>query len=373
MKTVKKILFAFMLAVFGLMNLSMFALADTGGSATGTLNTGTTNESVANGHLEDLLRSTVQGKGSDSAPHVYDALGWTTTDAADGKWADLFNQQVINIIGYVIDIFIVIWIAMAFFGWYKIMLSNKEESTKEGIRLVIFGIVWIIIMVSARFIAEWLVWDSVWEDGEATIVGVIRSTFMGVGNDSQPVGIALASGIYNKILYPFIKLALYFVIWILFFIMAAKVVGFLTATDDSVKKKAGWVIIWCVIWILIIMWAKQIVESIMWKQKAVLNEMATRISGTKEGDAWMWNPMLWFENIPLIVQIINWVMWLTMLAILVLIIIQGYKMFTKPDDPKNRESLKKTLLYVIIWVLVIWAAYAISSALVINKVPIVAS
>ena len=63
-------------------------------------------------------------------------------------------------------------------------------------------------------------------------------------------------------------------------------------------------------------------------------------------------------------------MWLTMLAILVLILIQWYKMFTKPDDPKTRESLKKTLLYIIIWVLVIWAAYAISSVLVINNVPI---
>ncbi len=371
MKTVKKILFAFMLAVFGLMNLSMFALANTEEPPTEDPSP----DSAANGQLEDLLRSTIRGDGSDSAPHLYEALGWTTTDAAGGKWADLFNQQVINIIGYVIDIFIVIWIAMAFFGWYKIMLSNKEESTKEGIRLVIFGIVWIIIMVSAKFIAEWLVWDSVWENGEVISVGVIRSTFLGVVDDSQPVGIALASGIYNKILYPFIKFALYFVIWILFFIMAAKVIWFLTATDDSVKKKAGWVIIWCVIWILIIVWSKQIVEAIMWKQKVVLNEMATRINwaDTQEVGVPMWNYILKFEDIPLVIQIINWVMWLTMLAILVLIIIQGYKMFTKPDDPKNRESLKKTLLYVIIWVLVIWAAYAISSALVINKVPIVAS
>jgi hypothetical protein len=41
-------------------------------------------------------------------------------------------------------------------------------------------------------------------------------------------------------------------------------------------------------------------------------------------------------------------------------------MFAKPDDPKNRDRLKKTLLYVSIWVLVIWASYVISNVLVLN-------
>ena len=39
---------------------------------------------------------------------------------------------------------------------------------------------------------------------------------------------------------------------------------------------------------------------------------------------------------------------LTMFVIVVLLIVQGYRMFVKPDDPKNRERLKKTLLYIII-------------------------
>ena len=59
-----------------------------------------------------------------------------------------------------------------------------------------------------------------------------------------------------------------------------------------------------------------------------------------------------------------------MLIILVLIIIQWYKIFTKPDDPKTRETLKKTILYVLIWVIVIGTAYAISKFLVVNNVPI---
>lgn len=284
-------------------------------------------------------------------------------DVVGGTWVDLINNQILVIIGYVIDIFIVIWIVVAFIGAYKIMISSKEDSLKDGIRLVIYGIIWIVIMVSARFLAESLVWNNgiiteefttphkVVKDGIETVI-------------IEPRWVIFASSLYSKILYPFIKVALYLVIWILFFMMAAKVVSYVTATDDSVKKKAWWVIIWSVIWILIVMWAKQLVESVMWKESVVVNESATRINEQTPGS------VLNFGDIPIVVQVINRVMWLTMLIILVLIIIQGYKMFTKPDDPKNRESLKKTLLYIIIWVLVIWAAYAISNVLVINNVPL---
>lgn len=276
-------------------------------------------------------------------------------DWENEKWANMFNKQVVQIISYVIDFFIVIWIAVAFIWGYKIMTSDKEETMKEGIRLVIFGIIWIIIMVSARFIANWFV-DMTDEQFNNPL-------------NQQPNWIEFADDLYNKIMYPFIKIALYFVIWILFFIMVGKVINFVTATDDSAKKKAAWIIIRCVVWILIVMWSKQIVEAVMWKQSEVLNKNAQRINWW----SWMWDEILEFGSIPLIAQIINWVMGLTMFAIVVLIIIQWYKIFTKPDDPKTRESLKKTILYIVIWVLVIWAAYVISSALVLNNIQIYAT
>jgi len=319
----KKSLFTFMFVIFGLTGLSAFnlAIAQTG-------------QSPYNEALNVVI--------SDPS---YESVAMT--DVVNGKWPKLFNDQIITLIDYIIYIFIAIWIAIAFVGWYKIMASEKEDSTKEWIRLVIFWIVWVIIMVSAKFIAGALVWGS---------SGVISSEFM----DNNPNGVQIASNLYEKVLYPFIKLILYLVIGILFFMMAAKVISFVTATDDSTKKKSLGVILWSVIWIFVVMWSKQIVEAVMWKQSDVLKATATNISD-------MWNEILTFEKIQLISQIINWIMWLTMLIILVLIIIQWYKMFAKPDDPKNRESLKKTLLYVIIGVLVIWASYVISNVLVINR------
>ena len=271
-----------------------------------------------------------------------------TEDLGEWTWAGLFNDQVKKLIDYLIWAFVLVWIVMAFIGWYKIMVSNKPESTKEWVTLVVYGIIWIIIMVSARFIASKLVWDN----------GVITDS---IDAENWLNGVNLAKHLYEDIMYPFIKVALYLVVWVLFFMMLAKVVTFVISTDDAVKKKAWWVILWTVIWILIIMWSKQIVESVMWKQEAVLNAGAQELIE-------IWNSTLQFESLPIISQIINWVMWLAMFVVLVLIIIQAYRMFAHPDDPKNRERLKKTLLYVIIWVLVIGSAYVISSVLVPNNI-----
>lgn len=291
------------------------------------------------------------------------AINWW--DLVSGKWSELFNAQVLQIISYIIDIFIVIWIAVAFFWWYKIMTSSKEDSLKDWVKLVAFWVLWIIVMVSARFLATSLVWDN----------GVITEQFSNATNDRQPNWIIFADDLYNTVMYPFIKIALYFVVWILFFIMAGKVIGFITATDDSVKKKAGGLIVRCVVWILIVMWSKQIVEAVMWKQESVLkrveiiNWQGAESVPTRIDE--QWNSILEFWSAPLVAQIINWVMWLTMFFIMVLIIIQWYKIFTKPDDPKVREGLKKTILYIAIWIIVIGTAYIISNVLVVNKVPLI--
>ena len=325
------------MSIFSLANLSIFSIVS------------------AQNVYDSVFDNTINPNSS-----LESALKWD--EVIDGRGAKLFNNQVEVIIDYVIDVFIVIWIAMAFFGGYEIMTSDKEEKMKEWIRLVALGVIWIIIMASAWFLAKSLVWDS----------GIITEEFGNV-YDYTPNWIQFADNLYKKIMFPFIKTVEYFVLWALFFVMAGKVIGFVTATDDSAKKKAWWIIIWCVVWILIIMWSKQIVEAVMWNQDEVLRTRTvvdgiTTRQPTRIDD--QWKPLTKFGSIPLIAQIINWVMWLTMFAIVVLVIIQWYKIFTKPDDPKTRESLKKAILYILIWVLVIGATYVISKTLVVNNVPI---
>lgn len=330
---IKKFLLASMVVILTLANLSIFTTVDAAG-----LN-------KYNSVIWSSWKTTQWSS-------LKSAIAWGNDVVTDKTWADLVNEQILNLVGYIIDIFIIVWIAVGFIGAYKVMTTDDEKAVKEWTRLLLFGVIWVIIMVSARFFAESLAWTN----------GLLEIEFR-EGKD-DPNWIKFISSLYEKVLFPFIKIALYFVIWFLFFMVVWKVVAFVTSTDDSAKKKAGWVIIRGVVWILIVMWAKQLVESVMWKQSEVLNQGAQWIDEQGPGS------VLDFGSIPIIAQVINWVMWLTMFVILVLIIVQWYKLFTKPDDPKTRESLKKTLLYIIIWVLVIWAAYAISSVLVINKVPI---
>ena len=174
MKAIKKFLLASILSIFGLANLSMF-------------------NTVYAGNMDvygNVIWQTTNGASLKTAVH------WDVV--TDEKWATLVNDQVLKIVGYIIDIFIVVWILVAFLGWYKIMTSDKEETMKEWVRLVIFGIIWIIIMVSARFLASWL-------------EGLLKTEFVGASSDS-PKWMRFVASLYEDLLYPFIKLALYVVI-----------------------------------------------------------------------------------------------------------------------------------------------------------------
>ena len=239
MKGLKKALLWFLLVVFGLTNMSMF-------------NCTFAQWSSSNVYTE-VLSSTLKN------PSLRSAL--IGSEVTDKTWADIVNQQVINLIGYAIDVFIAIWIAIAFFGGYTIMFSNKEDAYQEWIKILYYGIIWIIIMVSAKFIAWWLVWSD----------GAIYRNWMYLGSADKPSWIYLAHNIYEKILYPFIKIALYLVVGILFFMMVGKVVTFTMSTDDIAKKKAWWIILWTAIWMFVMLWAKQMVEAVYWTQEKVLN------------------------------------------------------------------------------------------------------
>ena len=161
MKTLKKFLLASILSLIGLANLLIFNVAS------------------AQSVYSDVLSNTINSGSLSSAINWWDVV----TDNISG-W-NLFNNQIMVIVWYIIDIFIVVWIAVAFIGGYKIMTSDKEDSLKEWIRLVIFGIIWIIIMVSARFLAEWLVGDN----------GIITDEFTNNSLTNQPNWVEFASAL----------------------------------------------------------------------------------------------------------------------------------------------------------------------------------
>ncbi|MDR0283091.1 MAG: hypothetical protein LBI53_07595 [Candidatus Peribacteria bacterium] len=49
----------------------------------------------------------------------------------------------------------------------------------------------------------------------------------------------MAESLYENMALPFIKFAVYLVVGILFFILAARVFTFLTSNDEGIRKKAA--------------------------------------------------------------------------------------------------------------------------------------
>jgi hypothetical protein len=100
------------------------------------------------GRFDDELAKSTQS----IAPHV-------VPDSVTEKGTDGLITLVRQILQYLMPIFIALGIVIALFGGYKMMTSSKEDALKEGGQLVLYGIIGIIIMSSARFVANTLVFN----------------------------------------------------------------------------------------------------------------------------------------------------------------------------------------------------------------------
>jgi len=264
-------------------------------------------------------------------------------DAAEGaKWAQGLQNFLYNkIMNVLVPIIIVLGILTAILWFYKIMFSNEDTATKEWTRYIIFWVVGIILIMSAKFIGQ-NVFDMLWTPEG----GVITWANMAIW-------------LYNKILYPFIKLAIYLVLGAMFVILVTRVITFLFGTDADAQKKAGTLIGWNIISMFIIIWAKQIVEAIYGKQDLVTSQNATNLGEIGSG-------VLADKNIPILYQIINYALGIASLVILVIIIVQTIKLLMKPDDPAQIKSIKNSLLYMFIGILILGAGYLIVNFAIIN-------
>ena len=253
------------------------------------------------------------------------------------------SSKATALVKKIVDVFfsvmVVVWVLVAMIGFYQILTSSDESKIKTGVNTLLYGVLWILIMYSAKYLTSTIFWIYDWWTAKTLNQFEIIQT------------------IYQDMVYPFIKIAIYLSLWVLVILMMIRVFTYITAQDESTKKKSLWVIAWTTIGMLLISWAKQIVEAVYWKQQDVIKG-AGNLSwiGTKIFDP---------ADIPIVYNVINWALWLTAFVLLVMIIIQTYKILTKPDDAATFTSLKKTIIYAIWWVLLIWAAYLLSNLFII--------
>ncbi len=243
-------------------------------------------------------------------------------------------EKVMNVL---VPLIVILWILSAILGFYKLMFSSEDAARKEGINYIVFGVIGIVLIMSAKFLGQ-NIYDIL------SVSDISWST--------------TAVSLYNTIIYPFIKFAIYLVLGAMFVILVSRVITFLFGSDTDAVKKAGTLIGWNVISMLVIIGAKQIVEAVYGKQADVVQEVT---------NLWeIWSGILADKNIPILYQVINYALGIASLVILVVIIIQTVKLLMKPDDAAQLKSIKNSLLYMFIGILIIGLWYLIVNFAIFN-------
>lgn len=265
----------------------------------------------------------------------------------DPAEAALWTQGIVNfirsnIINLLIPIIVIVWVVVAIIGFYKMMFSDSEEWTKEWSKYLIRWVVGIIVMMSSRYLANTVLFENILAWGDI-------QTFNGID---------VATILYEQAVFPFIKIAMYLAMGVLFVIIALRVLSYLTNPSEEVRKQAITLIARNVIGIIVILASKQIVELIYGQQADVMEQTAQNL-----GDIGTW---VLSGNLPILYTIINRVMGLSAFVILVIIILQTYQLLVNPTDEETMGKIKKNFLYITIGILVIWSGYVITNFLIIN-------
>ena len=135
-------------------------------------------------------------------------------------------------------------------------------------------------MMSANYITN-IIFDGVFAGGDLDVFNGVTSVQI----------------IYDSIVFPFVKMAIYIVVGIMFVMLLARVFKFILSPSDDIKKKSITIIVWNVVAILIILLAKQLVEFVYGKKDEVLNDQAQNLGEFGGG--------LLTNNLPILYAIIN--------------------------------------------------------------------
>ena len=258
------------------------------------------------------------------------------------KWETAWNI-ILKISSVVFSVLIVVGVLVAMVGLYQILTSSDESKIKTWTSTLIYWVIGIILMYSAQYLTK-VIFNNLfnwWAGNEIKVQQLIEN-------------------LYGNVMFPFIKIAIYLSLWILVVIMMIRVFTYITSTYEWTKKKSLGVILRTTVWMLIISWAKQVVEAVYWKQNEVLSWLSNTNLST------IWSQILNPSEIPIVFNIINRALGLVAFVLLALIIFQTYKLLTKPDDAATFTSLKKTIIYALIGLLLIWSAYMLSNLFIIG-------
>jgi hypothetical protein len=289
------------------------------------------------------LQSTYAQRFDQSMQQSTNVLQLRLDPSVSTVWAQWVYDLVFRVLQrIVIPLVIAIGILTVIIGMYQVMTSTNWDDTTKWVNYVIRWVVGILVMFSWQFIGAILFQDIFqwWR----------MSSFSWVQT---------AQIVYERIIFPFLKLAIYLSLGVLFLVLLTKTLQYITNTSETIQKQAINIIVFTIAGMLLIFWSKTIVETIYGTQQQVLNNRASNIGE-------IWAGALNDKNIEFFYQVINRVLWLTTFIILVLIIVQVFQMLINPNDEALFTKIKNTFLYVFIGVLVIGAGYLIANFFIIT-------
>lgn len=285
------------------------------------------------------------GRFDDTLDQVRDPL----VNKIDGPISELGTSGIKSFAYMLIDRFAVplavfLGVFFALIALYKIMFSDDDNALGAISGLLTWWVVWIIIIMSAKFIGN-IIYSDIFSQGEIWVWAFSA--------------IEMISKMYDYILWPLFKVAFYIMMSVLFIILLIRVFKFVTSDEDTIKKQSQQIIISTVVGLFVMIWSKQLVEGVYGKEDLIRNSAAVTV--TQVGWSFLNN-----ANIPIIYNIIQWIMGLSWFIILAIIIFQTYKMLVNPTDESNLKDIRKTLLYALIGMLVIGAGYLIVNVVMVN-------
>lgn len=258
---------------------------------------------------------------------------------AGAQWgAEGARDAVIVVVQKVIvPAIIIVGVMMAIFGFYEIMTEEKDDAQKKGFAYILWWVVGIIIMLSASFVANKLVWAQ-W---------VLDFSYIFQWNTA-------AWKLYSLIIFPFLKMIMFLVIGVLFLVLILHMYRFVISPDEKIKEHSKTIIIWNTIGMLTIIFAKSLAETVYGKQADVINPSATSLGNIGAG-------VLADKSFAWLYVVLNWAMGLIGFIVVVLIIVEAVDLLRNPTDEKQMEKVKRNFMYIIVGILIIGTAYVVTN------------
>ena len=341
---IKKILYTSLLWVVFALFLTPISQAQTNNNFQAVLdtsiNTAETGVLPANSNLNTILEKRNTQRNSTSA----------------APWESLRNVIVDIAVNVIIPIMTFVGIIVAILGFYSLMTSDSEDEAKKAWKYVVYGIIWIMIMISA-----WYITNSLFgADGTGAWWGIFD--FSGFTNslDWAP----LAGQIYASIIYPFLKIFMFVAIGVLFVLVLVNAFRYLFGEDDNLQSKALSIFIYAVIGIFVILLAKEIVEFIYGSYDTVIDSVDSSEWLVDVGEALFSGDIS--TSFTMLWSIINRILGIATFIVLLIILYLGYMLLLQPTSEDAMKSIKDYLMYLLIWIFVIGASYIIMRLLLIT-------